>query len=242
MSSDALLLDRLLDVPRYQGAVSAVRTRTPEGWTHLSWHELQVAVRRAAGGVGARGDGVEWSAARGADQLVLDLAHQFAGVVGALTGGVPQRPAGADDPGRLVRMRQEVRPRDPAARVGGRVLDHGEVAARAASASKRLCPKPGALPDVILSTVDPATEQLLGWACAWGAHTLVCADAESVEVVDPTTWVCTPEQWRVSALSRSSNLDRLRGLGPRLRRVFVLGAVPSSPVAPPSVEVQPWTH
>lgn len=242
MSSDALLLDRLLDVPRYQGAVSAIRTRTPGGWSHLSWHELQGAVRRAAGTVGARGDVVDWSAARGADQLVWDLANQFAGVVGALTPGVPQRPAGSDDPGRLVRMRQEVRPRDPAARLGGRVLDHGEVAARAASASKRLCPKPGALPDLILSTVDAYTEQLLGWACAWGGHTLVCADPASVALVDPSTWVCTPDQWRASTLSGASNADRLRGLGPRLRRVFVLGAVPGSPVAPPGVEVGPWTH
>jgi len=242
MSSDALLLDRLLDVPLYQGAVSAIRTRTTGGWSHLSWHELQAAVRRAAGSVGARGDLVGWSASRGGDQLVVDLANQFAGVVGALTPGAPARPVGPDDPGRLVRMRQEVRPRDPAVRIGDRVLDHGEVAARAASASKRLCPKPGALPDVILSSVDAQAEQLLGWACAWGGHTLVCADAASVDVVDPTTWVCTPDQWRASTLARASNMDRLRGVGPRLRRVFVLGAVPASPVAPPHVEVGPWTH
>lgn len=242
MSSDALLLDRLLDVPRYQGAVSAVRTHTAAGWAHLSWHELHVAVRRAAGGVGARGDSVDWSADRGGDQLVLDLAHQFAGVVGAMGPNGSPRAGGSDDPGRLVRMRQEVRPRDPAARVGERVIDHGEVAARAASASKRLCPKPGSLPDVVLSTVDAATERLLGWACTWGGHTLVCADPSTLDVVDPTTWVCTPEQWRASTLVGASSVARLRGLAPRLRRVFVLGAVPASPLAPPHVEVGPWTH
>lgn len=166
---------------------------------------------------------------------------QFAGVVGELMGGDAAEVGGPDDPGRLVRLRQEVRPRDPAVVVDGRVIDHGEVAARAERASKRLAPKPERLPEVILSTVDARTEQVLGWAAVWGGLTLVCADAESLEQVDPTVWVCTPFQWAAGKLPAPTAFQRLRGTGSRLRRVFVVGSVPASPPAPPGVEVGPWT-
>lgn len=183
---------------------------------------------------------------------------QFAGVVGELTGDGAATAGGSDDPGRLVRLRQEVRPRDPAVVVDGRVIDHGEVAARAERARKRLAPKPERLPEVILSTVDARTEQVLGWGAVWGGLSLVCADAEWLDRVDPTVWVCTPEQWRASrhvqkeageprgskgaaTLHTPTALDRLRGTGSRLRRVFVVGSVPASPPAPRGVEVGPWT-
>jgi hypothetical protein len=166
---------------------------------------------------------------------------QFAGVVGELAGDDPAEAGGPDDPGRLVRLRQEVRPRDPAVVVDGRVIDHGEVAARAERASRRLAPKPERLPEVILSTVDARTEQVLGWGAVWGGLSLVCADAECLEQVDPTVWVCTPSQWAAGKLPAPTAFQRLRGTGSRLRRVFVVGSVPASPPAPPGVEVGPWT-
>ncbi len=232
-----LLLDRLLDVPRDRSAVSAVRDTRTGAWAHLTWDELRAAVRKAAGEAGERGARRTW-VGRGASQLIGDLALQFAGVVGTLGEGEPLT-AGRDDPGRLVRMRQETRPRDAAVVVGGRTLDHGEVAALAERAAKRLCPTPGLLPEVILSTVDAETDQVLGWAAVWGGLTLVTTEPGRRESVDPSVWVCTPGQLSVANLKGCGTVQRLRGDGPRLRRVFVVGTVPDVRIE--GIEVSPWT-
>ncbi len=241
MSDPTLLLDKLLDVPRHQSAVSAVRERTADGWRHHTWQELQVAVRRAAGAVPARGSSLRWTAARGADQLIADLAMQFGGVIGELSSDGEPVGTGNDDAGRLVRLRQEMRARDPAVWFDGRVIDQGEVAVRAERACRRLAPRPGLVPEVVLCTVDARTDQLLGWASVWGGLTLVCGAADDRENTDPSVWVCTASQWADAKLTARSPMERLRHTGSRLRRVFVVGAVSGAPPPPPGVEIGTWT-
>ncbi len=210
-------MDRLLDLPRDRSAVSAVRDTATGEWAHLTWSELLAGVRRAAGGAGERGDGRSWSAHRGGGQLVTDLALQFAGVVGELRGDGAGVGAAGDDPGRLVRMRQDVRPRDPAVRTGAGVLDHAAVAETASRLCHRLAPAPGLLPTVVMSTADAATEQALGWACVWGGLTLVCSDSTRVNLTNPDVWVCVPDQLAAAVpVTRS-----------RLRAVFVVGQLPA---------------
>ena len=196
-----LLLDRILEMPRDRTAVSAIRDTSGDGWAHLTWAELRVAVRREAGAAGERGSSRAWARPRGTSQLVADLAMQFAGVVGRL-GAASGGPAdltgpaatGPDDAGRLVRLRQDTRPRDLAVVTGGRTLDHAEVAEVAERLSRRLSPRQTLLPEVVFSTVDAATEQTLGWAAVWAALTLVCTEPGRLAQVDPTVWVCQPEQ------------------------------------------------
>lgn len=213
-----------------------MRDTSGEGWAHLSWAELLVAVRREAGAVGERGSRRIWSRPRGTRQLVADLAMQFAGVVGQVgaVGPAPHNPAtGPDDAGRLVRMRQDTRPRDPAVVLGGRTLDHTEVAEVAERLARRLSPKVPLLPEVVFSTVDAATEQTLGWAAVWAGATLVCSAPGRLEQVDPTVWVCRPEQLAAAGLGAGSR---------RLRHVFVLGGVPdeAEPLLGRGVEVSAW--
>lgn len=239
MSAD-LLLDRLLQVPREQLAVSAVRDTVTGAWRHWTWGELLAAVRRAAGSPliqGARGQALRWSSPRGGPQLIADLALQFGGVLGErVDADVPTVfPAGADDAGRLVRLRQDARPRD-AAVVRGRPMDHAEVAAVAARVAERLGP------GVVLSTAGGAVEQVLGWASVWGGASLVCAGPEVRAQVDPTVWVCRPADLRAVSAAAPDALQRL-GLRerPRLTHVFVDGAVPPDAAARfPGATVGPW--
>ena len=84
-------------------------------------------------------------------------------------------------------------------------------------------------------------QMVLGWAAVWGGHTLVTAEPACREQLDPVVWVCTPAQWSESQVAVPGILDRARGGGARLRRVYVVGTVPSSPRAPAGVEVGPWT-
>ena len=237
-----LLLDRLLQLPREQTAVSAVRDTSGGVWAHWTWGELIVAVRRMAGVAAIashRGERVQWSAPRGGLQLVRDLAMQFAGVVGERTDSGPDpgldMPSGADDLGRLVRMRQDVRPRDPAA-WRGRALEYAEVATLAERVAKRL----GAGP--VLSTSDADTEQLLGWASVWGGASLVCTDVSRRALVDPAVWVCLPEHLEGLTLEPPNALQRLGVRSrPRLERIFVVGGVPAAAASRfPGVEVAPW--
>lgn len=224
MSAD-LLLDRLVQLPREQLAVSAVRDTTAGHWRHWTRGELQQAVRRAAGspGLPTRGEAWAWRAPRGGERLVRDLALQFAGVVGTYAGEGADLPPGTDDPGRLVRLRQDVRPRD-AAVVRGRPMDHAEVAALAARVADRL----GG--GVVLCTAGTDAEQVLGWAAVWGGASLVVAHPEVRGVVDPAVWVARPEDLRGPRSPRG-----------RLTHIYVDGPVPTDAAARfPGVTVGPW--
>jgi hypothetical protein len=222
--------------------VSAVRDTYGGAWAHWTWGELLVAVRRIANNAtiaSHKGERTRWCAPRGGPQLVGDLALQFAGVIGERSDESPDlrldAPAGSDDLGRLVRMRQEVRPRDAAA-WRGRVLEHAEVGATAERLAKRL----GAGP--VLSTSDADTEQLLGWACVWSGASLVCTDAGRRALVDPAVWVCLPGDLTGLTFEAPNALQRL-GVRqrPRLERIFVVGAVPAGAAARfPGIEVAPW--
>ncbi len=201
-----------------------------------------VAVRRMAGSAlltSRRGERSRWSAPRGGPQLLRDLALQYAGVVGERSDANAELgaewTAGSDDLGRLVRLRQEVRPRD-AAVWRGRALEHAEVATTAERLSKRLGSGP------ILSTSDADTEQLLGWACVWGGASLVCTDASRRSLVDPAVWVCVPGDLAGLKIEPPNALQRL-GVRPRprLERIFVVGSVPAGAASQfPGVEVGPW--
>jgi hypothetical protein len=251
------LLERLSDNARTMGAVNAVQDASGGTWRWLTWAELEADVNRLCGSLAlTRGDRLEWGAPAGALRLAVDLALQHLGVVG-VAGGEPLPAsqieawlAGREEPGRLVRLRAELRPRDPAVERDGQVVDHAGVDAVA----KRVAALLGVgSPASVLVAATPAIEQAIGWGCVWSGSTLLCGGPELLPTLHPTVWVTSSDLVRMNAPppSRAGPLGAVvRGygrtserLGRRLQKVLVLGGVPAEAETyrGRGIEVAPWT-
>jgi hypothetical protein len=241
------LLDELPTLARSRATRAACRARVDGGgWTHATWAELDASTGRAAGSLTvARGAVVRWAAPPGPSRCALDLALLHLGVVGeaaddagASVLDVPG--AGRDDPGRLVRLRAELRATDPAALREGRRLDHAAVLRHARRAAHAL---EGA--EDVLVTGPASLHQSVRWGALVGGFARIDGDArfatDLLAVAEPDAWVCAPADLDALALPRSrlGPVGALaRGwsapgarLGARLRRVFVRGEIPSSAAA-----------
>lgn len=253
------LVARLPDLVREWGSVTAARDDAAGAWRFFSWNELDAATNRLCGAIPLqRGERWDWDAPRGARRLAVTLALLHLGAVGALGG--PEAEAVDDelwdrwmgqreDPGRLVRLRAELRPRDPALVRGGKVLDHGAVVELATRAAARV----GAgAPEPVLVTAGADVEQVVGLGALVGGYLLVSGGADCLPVAQPSVWVCTAEELARHAPppSRAGALGgvlRTLGradpvLGGRLARVLVDGTVPpeAERLRERGVEVLPW--
>ncbi len=250
------LLDRLSDNARMQGAINAVSDRSTGEWRWRTWAELESDVNRLCEALPVRrGQRLEWDAPAGSRRLAIDLALLHLGVVGVAGGegiGVDQYEqwlATREDPGRLVRLRAELRARDAAAERSGRVLDYTAVEALTTRVAEQLAVA-GA--DSVLVAADPSVEQLVGWGVVWSGAALIIGGAEQLAALHPAVWVATPAAVIAAAppASRAGGLGGLlrpygrtaEHLGRRLRRVLVVGAVPAEGdrYRQRGVEVVPW--
>lgn len=253
------LLERLSDHARERGSMSAVQERTPTGWRWRTWAELEADVNRLCGGLPVtRGDELEWEATPGGRRIAVDLALQHLGVVG-VAGGERLEDSQVDawlrereELGRLVRLRSELRPRDPAVVRDGRRLDHAGVADAARRAAESLAVE---APGVVLLTPEglgPGVLSTVAWGAVWAGVALVVAGPEVLSDLEPTVWIAASARVAAGAPppSRAGALGGvLRGLGRadpnlgrRLRRVRVVGPVPpeAARFRDRGVEVLPW--
>lgn len=234
------LVEALPEHVREQGAVSVARDRSDGTWRHLTWAELDSEVNRLCGALDlAPGERLEWDALPGTRRLAVDLALLHLGVVG-VAGGAAIDAAAYDrflatreDPGRLLRLRGEIRLRDVAAVRGTRTLDHAAIVALAERVAGALS---AASPDPVLVTGDALVEQAVGWGALVGGYAVVPGGADLLSLVQPSAWVCSPASLVAAAPppSRAGGLGRYvrsfgrtgEHLGDRLRRVLVTGPVP----------------
>lgn len=251
------LLERLSENARVQGALNAVQDHATGSWRWRTWAELESDVNRLAGALPVtRGDRMAWDAPAGSHRLALDLALLHLGVVG-VGGGEAVGPAlfeqwlaTREDPGRLVRLRGELRARDAAAERRGRVLDHAAVEAAARRAAELLDVRP---PDTVLCEADPEVEQLVGWGVVWAGAALLVGAGALLPELHPSVWVTTPAALirHAPPASRAAGLGGLlrpygrttEHLGRRLRKVLVVGSVPAEAerYRGRGVDVAPWT-
>ncbi len=171
----APLLERFADTAR----AGAWRRALAAGAASLSWSELDVAVARAAVGlIRARtaspaGAPLLWWSDDPIARVVWTLALLHVGVVAS-----PRRGAGplvvepgADDPSRLARLRAELRPRDAAIVLDGRVRDHAELGrlglrvAHAVGGARELILED----DPVALTIAVAGACVAGWGIVIGA-------------------------------------------------------------------------
>lgn len=253
------LVERLPDLVREWGSVTAARDDTDGRWRFLSWSELDAEVNRLTGAVAVqRGEAWAWDAPAGTRRLALTLALLHLGAEGALQGPDAEWidpetwerwTATREDPGRLVRLRAELRPRDPALALAGRRLDHAGVVALAERVARALALGP---PEVVLVSAGATAEQAVGLGALVGGYLVAVTRPDRLGVVRPSAWVCTPEQLRAQAPppSRAGRLGALlrhqgradQALGDRLRRVYVDGPVPAEAerYRERGIEVAPW--
>ncbi len=250
------LLDRLSENARTQGAINAVQDRSDGAWRWRTWAELESDVNRLCDALPAgRGDHLAWDAPAGSRRLAIDLALLHLGVVGAAGGegiGVAQYDQwlrSREDPGRLVRLRAELRARDAAAQRRGQVLDYTAVDAVAQRVAGQLALVGS---ESVLVQGDAEVEQLVGWGVVWSGGAMVVGGAELLGDLHPAVWVASSAAVSAAAppASRAGSLGGLlrsygrtdTHVGRRLRRVYVIGTVPpeGDRFRQRGVEVSPW--
>jgi len=237
------LPDFMAEIVRAHPAARAWRERVGGTWRSQTWGEISSEISRVTTALGhlERGRRIAWSAPFEGRHWVVDLAMIHLGVPGEMGGNqliwtgdsYARLIATREEPGRLLRLRKEIRPRDPAAVVDGTVLDHAAVAGMAGEAVAKLAAGPR---EEILVSIGASVERRIVWAAARTGFGIAVGDASALPEVAPVVWVCTPAQL-ASVAPPPSRAGRLGGwvralgrtdgaLGRNLRRVVVDGTPP----------------
>lgn len=236
---------------REYAAAPAIREQQNGSWVHLNWAEVEDLVARVAGPLMA--GAATWDAETGVGRFLVGLAALHVGrrpgeAVTVSAAELARWCSRRAEPGLLVRLRKELRPRDPAIEFG-RSWTQADVGA----AGERLAQVIGARsPDGVLVSAGTAAELQVGWAAVYGGFCLIPGPVSLLPTVAPTVWVALPEQVAQLGLPASrlgplgsfarrySRTDA--ALGPRLRRVVVMGSLPAEAEALRSrgLQVEAW--